>query len=266
MDELLSEKEQIEQIRDWWKENGTYVIAGIVIGVGGIFGFNQWKSSQIETRMVASTLFEAIAEEVAENRLEPAEALAADMYAEYSTSIYADQARLAMARLYMDQGRDEDAADTLRKLLSQGADADMQLIGRLRLAKILLYQGRPAEVLPLLEAHTDTGFAARYFEAIGDAHVALGDYDRAEAAYLAALSDPRASQLIDTALVQMKISDLPETPLESAGASDAGDPTADVGVEPTAGEGVEDVEDVEDVEGAEENTDADTGGDEEPVE
>lgn len=255
MDELLSEKEQIEQIRDWWKENGTYVIAGILIGVGGIFGFNQWKSSQIETRMVASTLFEAIAEEVAENRLEPAEALAADMYAEYSTSIYADQARLAMARLYMDQGRDEDAADTLRKLMSEGANADMQLIGRLRLAKILLYQGRPAEVLPLLDGHTDSGFAARYFEAIGDAHVALGDYERAEAAYLAALSDPRASQLIDTALVQMKISDLPETPLASAG-----DPTVDAGAEPAA------VEDVEDAEGADADTDADADEGEEPVE
>ena len=101
----LSEKEQIEVMRSWWKENGTYVVLGIVIGVGGIFGLNQWRANQLETQIAASDLFEDLAEEIAENRLEPAEALASDMYGDYGTTIYADQARLAMARLYMDQGR-----------------------------------------------------------------------------------------------------------------------------------------------------------------
>ena len=36
MDETLTEKEQIEEIRAWWKENGAYVIAGLVIGIGKV--------------------------------------------------------------------------------------------------------------------------------------------------------------------------------------------------------------------------------------
>ena len=49
MDETLSEKEQIEEMKAWWKENGSYVIAGLILGVGGIWGFNAWRSSQLDT-------------------------------------------------------------------------------------------------------------------------------------------------------------------------------------------------------------------------
>ena len=210
MNDLLSEKEQIEIIRNWWKENGTYVIAGIVLGVGGIFGFNQWRSTQVETQLEASVLFENLVEEVEENRMEPAESIATEIYAGFGETIYSDQARLAMARLYMDQGRDQDAADTLAAMLDNAANEEMQLVARLRLAKILLYQGKPDEVLTLLDAYTETGFAARYNEALGDAHFALGQYELAEQAYTAALEDPNAASTIDQNLLQMKINDLPE--------------------------------------------------------
>ena len=40
MDEFLSEKEQIDQIRGWWRENGWYLIGGVALvllasGAGG---------------------------------------------------------------------------------------------------------------------------------------------------------------------------------------------------------------------------------------
>ncbi len=210
MDELLSEKEQIDRMRSWWSDNGAYIIVGAIIGIGGIFGLNHWRSSQLDMQVGASNLFEALAEEIAENRLDPAEALAADMYADYAGTVYADQSRLAMARLYMDQGRDRDAAAELEALLAGDGNAEMQMVGRLRLAKILLFQDKPEAVLELLEGHTDTGMGPRYNEAIGDAHAELGAYEAAEEAYMAALTDPLAAQLVDTALLQMKISDLPD--------------------------------------------------------
>ncbi len=251
--EDISEKEQIELIREWWKENGKYVMAGIIIGVGGIFGFNQWKSSQLETRLSASTLFEALAEEVAENRLEPAEELAAEMYADYPDTIYYEQTRLAMAKLYMDQGRDEDAAATLRAMLTRDGDSDMQLVARLRLAKILQYQGKPDEVVALLDGYAESGFAPRFQEALGDAQTALGDYADAEASYLAALEHPLATQMVDVALLRMKVNDLPETLPEGesvtpapAAESDVDAPPAEAGTaEPPAEGGTAETDDAE---------------------
>jgi predicted negative regulator of RcsB-dependent stress response len=47
VDDLLSEKEQIEQMRSWWSEYGNYVIGGIVIGAGLLFGINQYQASKL---------------------------------------------------------------------------------------------------------------------------------------------------------------------------------------------------------------------------
>ena len=206
----LSEKEQLEQIRSWWSDNGNYVIAGIVLGVGAIFGYNTWQSNQLDARVSASSAFEALADEVGGNRLEEAEAAAESLWAEYPESVYADQARLAMARLYMDQGRDEDAASALSALVNSGSSEEMQLVGRLRLAKIRLYQGRAEEVEDLLSAFTGSGFGARYQETIGDARFALGDFAGAAEAYQAALDAPLAAEQVDVTLLQMKMADLPD--------------------------------------------------------
>ena len=140
--EDLSEKEQIEVMRSWWSENGTYVVVGLLVGIGAVVGINQWRGAQVRTLEAASTLFESLADEVAENRLEPAETVAADMQDSYPNTIYADQARLAMARLYMDQGRDQDAARELQALVDAGGDGQMRMVGRLRLAKVLAVPGQ----------------------------------------------------------------------------------------------------------------------------
>ena len=222
----LSEKEQIDLIREWWKENGTFVIAGIMLGVGGIVGFNTWKSGQLETRESASSQYEELTVEVSDNRIEPAEEIADTILSEYGDTIYADQTRLALARLYMDAGRDQDAAEQLQALIDAGNSEEIRKVARLRLAKINLYQGEPEAVLALLEGYEDSGFAARYSEAIGDAHVALGNYAEAEAAYLAAINAPDAQQLLDQALLQMKIVDLPETSADAPAMPEAAAPEA----------------------------------------
>ena len=53
MDEFLSEKEQIQYIREWWHENRSYILIVIVVIVGGITGNNAWKSSIAEKQLSA---------------------------------------------------------------------------------------------------------------------------------------------------------------------------------------------------------------------
>ena len=38
MDDLLSEKEQIEKMQTWWSDYGLYVIGGVVLGAAILFG------------------------------------------------------------------------------------------------------------------------------------------------------------------------------------------------------------------------------------
>lgn len=234
--EDLSEKEQLEVIRSWWRENGRYVISGIVIGAGLLFGAKYWNDQQREAGIEASRVYESLLAEVADNDVSAAEVAAGRLDEEYDSTVYALQARLAMARLYMDVGRDEDAAEQLRQLLATGREPEVQMIGRLRLAKILLYQGEPDEVVPLLEGYRDTAFAARYSEALGDAYLAQGRVEDAAEAYTAALADNPNTPTVDRNLIQMKLYDLPEVPPSEAMEADVsrddgiagGDPPAEL--------------------------------------
>jgi predicted negative regulator of RcsB-dependent stress response len=205
----LSEKEQLEAMRAWWADNGNYVIAGVIVGIVTIFGWNRWQSTIANAEIEASTLYEEVMAATGRSNLDSALIAADRLYDEYGDTAYAAQARLAMARLYMDTGRDQDAADTLRELIDSNPEREIALVARLRLAKILLYQDKAQEVADLVAGQSDTAFAARFNDVLGDAHVALGNYAEALAAYTAAISDNPAAPTVDPNLVQLKINDLP---------------------------------------------------------
>ena len=221
MDELLSEKEQIEAIRGWWGENGRYIVSGVVIGVGLLLGWNYWTSQKAESALQASQDYESLVNEVAGGNTETARTIAADLYENYASTVYARQARLVMAKLFMDKGRDEDAANELKALLQAGGDSEAAMVGRVRLARILLYQDKPQEAADLLQGYSDTAFAARYSETLGDAYVALGRSDDARDAYTLALADNPNAPTVNRTLVQMKINDLLRAQASAAAESPA---------------------------------------------
>ncbi len=214
-----SEQEQIEEIRAWWDEYGNYIIAGVVIGALLLFGWNYYKTSKANAEIAASVLYDELADHVAEGRVEEAERVSGDLDASYPDSAYAVQSKFAMARLYMDNNRDADAAAVLRELVDSNRIPGFAAVARLRLAKILHYQEKYDEVLALLDLENTPGFTARYAEARGDALVALGRFDDARAEYLVALADN--GQTIDVTFLQLKMMDLP---LSTAGSAEADTP------------------------------------------
>ncbi len=209
MDDLLSEKEQIEKIRNWWSTYGGYVIFGIAAGAILLFGVNYYQTSKLNAQLEASALYQALTNHVVDGKLDEAEVKAGQLAASYADTPYAAQAKLAIARLYMDKNRDEDAADALRELLAGEAGDALKNVARLRLARILMYQDKAQEVVELLEGEEDPAFAGAYAEVLGDAYAALGHYGDAEAAYQRVLMDPTAQGTVDQRLVQWKVLDLP---------------------------------------------------------
>lgn len=206
----LSEKEQIDEMRAWWSEYGNYVLGGIVVGIGLMVGIGQYRSQTANTQIEASVLYEAVFEAVAADKTDEAETAAADLYANYESTVYPSQARLVMARHYMDKSRDQDAADALRAIVDKDPDSEMGLVARLRLAKVLLYQNKAQEVVDLLSTAPESALSPRYNEALGDAYVSLGKYADARDAYFLAMADSATMPTVDRVLVQMKVDDLPD--------------------------------------------------------
>ncbi len=210
MDDYLSEKEQIEKLKAWWSDYGAWVITGVALGGLSLFGWNYYQGQQRDAELSASALYDELTDYVVDGDVEEAEALVEQLEGEHADTAYAAQARLAMARMYMDRNRDQDAADILRELMDSNSNEQFRNVARLRLSKVLLYQGKAEEVVELLSDNDGTSaFAARFSDALGDAHYELGDYEAARDAYSLALIEPAQSATVDQQFVQLKLLDLP---------------------------------------------------------
>ena len=223
MDDLQSEKEQIEQIRNWWSEYGWYVVGGVVLGVVLLVGYNQHQSKTLATQLDASARYEALTQHVVDGDIEEAEAIVEDLSANFAGTTYVAQANIAMARLYMDRNRDQDASDALQSVVDSEADEALRHVARLRLARIYLYQEKAQDVVDMLSTEDDPSFAAAYGEILGDAYAALGNIGAAQSEYEKVLADPLAQGTVNLTLVQWKLLDLPEQ------AAAAGLPEPEVG-------------------------------------
>ena len=207
MDEFLSEKEQLEGIRQWWRDNGWYLVGGITLGAAVLVGWNQWTAYEQSQAESAATLYQ----ELQSAAIDDFDSEAADhleqLRADYASTPYADQGGLLMARVYLENNNIQLASDELRYVMERSADAELALVARLRLARLLTYEEAHQEALALLDV--DAGmFSGRYNEVRGDIHVALGNPDSARLAYAQALTTGD-SEMIDRVLVQMKLDDLP---------------------------------------------------------
>ena len=244
MDDLLSEKEQIDQLRSWWSEYGGYVIGGLGLGIALLAGLNYYTNSKLDAQLEASVLYESLTGHVVTGSLEAAEAVADELGTDYASTSYAPQAQLAMARLYMDKNRDQDAADALSGIIDSDADEEIKLVARARLARVLLYQNKAQEVVDLLEGQQSEGFAPAYQELLGDAYYALGRVEDAQVAYQSVLLNPLSRDAVDQRLVQWKALDLPEVSaaddlVEEAVVPEPAAPAAEEVVEATEAEETE---------------------------
>ncbi|MEJ2692421.1 MAG: tetratricopeptide repeat protein [Candidatus Thiodiazotropha sp.] len=170
-----TEEEQVEALKRWWKENGTSVIAGVVIGLGGVFGWQAWNNYQDRVGSDASLAF---------NQLVSAQ-------------------HLIQANLKLEQGEPAAARSQLEWAMGQANNESLKQLAQLNLARILLSDGDldGAEKLATVESG---GFAGEFAQLRGDIAAKRGDKQAAFDAYTLAMTQETSNRN----LLQMKLDDL----------------------------------------------------------
>jgi predicted negative regulator of RcsB-dependent stress response len=207
VDDYLSDKEQVERLRQWWRENGWFLIGGAALGLLGLYGYNQYFAYQDRQSAAAAAAYEAIQQESESGDRAAAATRFAAMRSEFPDHAYTHQAALFLASAEVVTAPDA-AADKLRFTMEQSGDPELAMVARLRLARVLAYREQYPEALALLEVPEPGQFAGRIAEIRGDIHVARGETEAARTAYLEAMVASGA-ELLDRSFLQMKLADLP---------------------------------------------------------
>lgn len=202
-----SEQEQVEAIKKWWKENGMAIVLGIALGLAGVFGWRWWVGHQQQVAAQASGLFTQVLGNFASNRPEQAQSAAKELEADHAGSAYAVMAAFAQAAQSVQSGDLAAAADRLRWALDNAKQPELQNTARLRLARVLLADGKADEALALVTGVDGGSYQPAYDEVRGDILAAKGQQEQAREAYTSALAAlPATADNRD--VVQMKLDDL----------------------------------------------------------
>ena len=223
MDDYLSEDEQWERAKAWLRSYSPWILAGIVVALAGLAGWNWWQDRQTRVGLEASAQYEQMTDALQKNDVTRAKAIAANLERDHPDSPYVDQAHFFEARLAVEANDLAKAETLLRGVMDLTKDDQLALVARLRLARVQIAANKPDDAIATLSKPAGS-IEARFHEVRGDALFAKNDKAGALKEYLAALASSDARS-VDTQSLQLKINDLkveaPATPAAAAPATGA---------------------------------------------
>ena len=195
-----TEEEQVDQIKKWWNSNVKQIIAGAVIGLAGIWGWNTYSDYQDKQSLNARSLYLSYASD--SNNLGAYDKLTTD----FSSSTYSDQAILLMAKYLFDAGSYTEALAVTEPLINNPSSV-IANTAALRAASIYLQLGKHDQALSVLEGQSGNNFSGLIYNLIGDIHLDLGNRAEAQKHYSLAIDNVTANSNLSQ-LIQIKLDDL----------------------------------------------------------
>jgi predicted negative regulator of RcsB-dependent stress response len=210
MDEMMSEQERWDWLKQQVRENYPWVIAGVLLAVGGLSGY-RWYQQRVENSLLAAAkVYDEVVTAYDKNDLGTVVKLSGELNRDHAGTGYAEQSTLIAARLQLANNQQAQALDNLQKIMAGSKDAELALVARLRAARVQIDQNKPDEALKTLDTASTGAFAASFAEARGDALYAKGDRAAALRAYQEAQGTAKASETtgVDQELLKLKIGEL----------------------------------------------------------
>lgn len=152
-----------EQLQQIWNKYGLSIIIGIALILTAALSYESLKNWQEKNQQKLSNAYSVALSLQGQGRLDESLEVYGTL-AEKASGIYADLAKLQIANIYTDQGKNEDAAVILNTLAQDASAQQMRHIAALKLASYKIDAGAPAQEIeallqPVLTDETQTDVA-----------------------------------------------------------------------------------------------------------
>ena len=201
MDTYNSEEEQVQAIKQWWKDNAVSLISGIVIGLAVLGGYRYWTDHKQTQSQQASEIYSEVLAAV-HGKAEKTELLKKD----FPGTPYAGLAALLAAKENVDKNEIDKAISQLKWVIDN-SDSGIQHIATIRLARLYLAQDKIDAAEALVKGVKVAGFSTAYNEVRGDINLAKNLPVQAKESYRLALASLTPGDQ-RYAIIKMKLDDL----------------------------------------------------------
>ncbi|ABV86634.1 tetratricopeptide repeat protein [Shewanella pealeana] len=203
MEIYSTEDQQVDAIKQFWKDYGTSIVVGAVVGLGGLFGWNYYSDYQVAQAEAASESFQALS---SQNTADTAMLTAAENFAkQHGQKGYQSLLELLVAKSAVESGDLAKGEVTLKNVIATNVDNSIVLIATMRLARVQAELGQYATAITTLEQITDPASKAQRDELKGDFLVRQGETEKAKVAYQTAVDN---GGTMTSPTLQMKLDNL----------------------------------------------------------
>ena len=199
--------EQSELVQKWLRENGVSIVVGVLIGLVGIFGWQQWRNHQARNESAASQLYQQAKVAQLSGKPDVAAQLTDQLMKDYAKSPYALFAVSDRARQQVQDKQLDKAQVSLEWAESHTTEEPLKSLTLVRIARVELARDQAQASLATLDRVPPGSFQGMVQELRGDAMVKLGRMDDARKAYQAAMS-ALSEDAPQRGALQMKLDDL----------------------------------------------------------
>ena len=206
--EYMTEEQQVERLKEFWKEYGLAIAAGIVIAIALIFGVRYYRGYEATKSQEASMVYTTMISTAMSNNDATAKGAAQDLISKFPSTSYASFAQMWLAKEAVQAGKYPAAVKSLQWILVHSKMNAIKQVTRIRLARVYLQMKAPDKAVSVLRTVNDKAYVGLIAETQGDAYLQRGQISRARESYQAALKSlPNPAQ--SRPVLAMKLADLP---------------------------------------------------------
>ncbi|MDF1758218.1 MAG: tetratricopeptide repeat protein [Legionellaceae bacterium] len=203
----MTEDEQVEQIKSWWKKYNGILIVALSIMLLTISGFRYWDWRKDNTSQLASIAYEQMMLSFANKDYKSVQSYSSQLIDTYKDTIYADAARLTMAKVAVTRDKYESAKNSLNAVINSSKSTVIIDVARMRLARILIEEKAYESALLQLSNVKDSYYIPFVNELKGDVYAATGKNEEAVEFYNKAMAEADKNG-VGNLFLEMKSSEL----------------------------------------------------------
>jgi predicted negative regulator of RcsB-dependent stress response len=207
MSVYMTEAEQLERIKKWWQQYNGIITVSLSILLLVIAGFKYWNWHQEKVTQQASNAYEHLMLAFSNQDNKSVRGYASELINNYGSTVYADAARLTLAKLYVAREKYPRAQEALSYVATHSKMVALADVAKIRLARLYSSDKSYDKAIAELATIQDVVYMPVVNELRGDIYAAKGQYSQAIAYYRKAIQQIQTNGM-GNLFLEMKTNDL----------------------------------------------------------
>lgn len=187
----MTEEEQLESIKKWWSRYKNIINTILSLLLLGFVIYQYWNWHHEKINGQASGVYEQMMLALSNQDNTATTSYANALVEEYPNTIYADVARMSLAKLLINKDELAQAKGYLQKVANESSLPAFKQIARIRIARLMVTEKAYDKALQEVSTVADPAYMPAINELKGDIFAAMGRYQEAILSYKEAITAVR---------------------------------------------------------------------------